>query len=67
MKNIIKIAVLTIVVLVLSPVLGFWIVALVGAALFLLPAGAAVSVLFPKTWRHIEDSLFSRVHLLPST
>ncbi len=66
MKDIIKMAVLAIVVLALSPALGFWIVALLGAALFLLPAGAAVSVLFPKAWRHIEDSLFSRTHLLPS-
>ena len=66
MRNIIKIAVLAIVVLALSPALGFWIVALVGAALFLLPAGAAVSVLFPKAWRHIEGSLFSRTHLLTS-
>lgn len=66
MSNIIKIAVLAIVILALSPVLGFWIVALLGAALFLLPAGAAVSVLFPKAWHHIEDSLFSRTHFLPS-
>ncbi len=66
MKDIIKMVVLAGLALALSPMLGFWIVALVGAALFLIPAGAAVSVLFPKAWRHIEDSLFSRMHLLPS-
>ncbi|MCB1825737.1 MAG: hypothetical protein KDJ54_14590 [Candidatus Competibacteraceae bacterium] len=66
MRNTIRIAMLAIVILALSPALGFWIVGLVGAALFLLPVGAAVAVLFPKEWRHIEDSLFSRAHLSPS-
>lgn len=66
MRNIIKMLVVAIVVLALSPLVGFWIVALVGAALFLLPVGAAISALFPKLWKHIEDSLSSKVHFLPT-
>ena len=44
-------------VLTLSPLLGFWIVALVGAGLVLLPVGAVVSTVFPNARKWIEDSL----------
>ncbi len=67
MKEFIKIAVCAIVVLVLSPLAGFWIVALIGAALLLLPMSAAIATAFPKTWRHIEDSLLSRTSSLPAS
>jgi hypothetical protein len=66
MRDIIKIAVFAIVVLALSPLAGFWIVALVGAALVLLPAGAVISAAFPKAWKQIENSLSSRTHFLPA-
>ncbi|HRD66020.1 MAG TPA: hypothetical protein PKY50_07675 [Candidatus Competibacter sp.] len=66
MKDITKIAVFAILVLALSPFAGFWIVALIGAGLVLLPAGAVMSTCFPKAWRHIEDSLFSRAPSLPA-
>ena len=55
----IKVAVFAIMVLALSPLVGFWIVALVGAALFLLPVGATVSALFPKAFRQAEDHFLS--------
>jgi hypothetical protein len=55
----IKMAVFTILVLALSPLVGFWIVALVGAALFLLPVGATVLALFPRTFRQAEDHFLS--------
>jgi hypothetical protein len=55
----IKMAVLAILVLALSPFVGFWIVALVGAALFLLPVGATVLALFPRTFRQAEDHFLS--------
>jgi hypothetical protein len=51
----IKMAVFAILVLALSPFVGFWIVALVGAALFLLPVGAAVLALFPMAFRQAGD------------
>jgi hypothetical protein len=59
MNELIKIAVCTIIVIALSPLLGFWIVALVGAGLILLPAGVIFSTIFPKAWKHVEDNLFS--------
>jgi hypothetical protein len=55
----IKVAVFAIMVLALSPLVGFWIVALVGAALFLLPVGATVSAMFPKAFRQAEDHFLS--------
>lgn len=66
MKDITKIAVFAILVLALSPFAGFWIVALIGAGLLLLPVGAVISTFFPKAWRHIEGSLFSRSPSLPA-
>lgn len=66
MKDITKIAVVAVLILALSPFAGFWIVALIGAGLLLLPAGAVISALLPKTWRHIEDSFFSRTPLFPA-
>ena len=48
MKSLITVAVFAVVVLALSPFIGFWIVALVGACLLLLPAGAVVFAVFPK-------------------
>jgi hypothetical protein len=64
MRDIIKMAVFAIVVLALAPLAGFWIVALVGAALFLLPVGAVVSAVFPKAFRKAEDNLLSRARFL---
>ena len=55
----IKMAVFAILVLALSPLVGFWIVALVGAALFLLPVGVTVLALFPRVFRQVEDHLLS--------
>ncbi len=63
MKELFKIAVFAIVILALSPFLGFWLVALVGALVFLLPVGAVLSALFPETWHHLEDNLASRLSL----
>jgi hypothetical protein len=67
MKELLKVAVFAILVLALSPFLGFWLVALIGALVFLLPVGAAFSALFPKTWHHIEDDVFSRFSRLSTT
>ncbi|MCC8998909.1 MAG: hypothetical protein LM522_05335, partial [Candidatus Contendobacter sp.] len=64
MKEFLKIAACALLVAVLSPVIGFWVVALVGAAVFLLPVSIAFSTTFPKTWKHIEDSLFTRMSSL---
>jgi len=66
MKDISKIAVFAILVLALSPFAGFWIVALVGAGLLLLPVGAAFAKFFPAAWRHIEDSVSAKAHFLPT-
>lgn len=66
MKNITKIVMFAILVVALSPFAGFWIVALIGAGLLLLPAGAAISKFFPKTWRHIEDGLLAKTRFLPT-
>lgn len=35
---------------------GFWIVAIIGAFLILLPAGAFFFALFPKAADHLKDS-----------
>lgn len=57
MKELIKVAAFSMLVLMLSPLLGFWIVAVVGAGLVLLPVGAVVSTAFPNARKWIEDSL----------
>jgi hypothetical protein len=58
-QELIQGAVFAIVALALSPLVGLWIVALAGAALVLLPISAAVSTIFPKTWKPVEDGLLS--------
>ena len=60
MKELFKVVVFAILALALSPFLGFWLVALIGTSVFLLPVGAALSALFPETWHHIEDGVVSR-------
>ena len=67
MKEFFKITVCVILVLALSPFAGFWIVALVGAGLLLLPIGAAIATACPETWKHIEDGLFSRTSSLSAS
>ena len=67
MKEFFKIAVFVILLLALSPFAGFWIVALVGAGLLLLPIGAAIATACPETWKHIEDGLFSRTSSLSAS
>ena len=67
MKELFKIAVCVILVLALSPFAGFWIVALVGTGLVLLPVGAALAKICPETWKHVEDSLFSRTSSLSAS
>lgn len=67
MKDITKVAVFAILVLALAPFAGFWIVALIGAGLLALPIGAVISTLFPNAWRHLEDGLLAKTHLLPTT
>lgn len=57
MMNLLKIVVVVLLVLALSPLAGFWIVALVGAGLILLPLGAVMAKVFPETWKHLEHSL----------
>ncbi|CDH43972.1 MAG: hypothetical protein IPL59_10915 [Candidatus Competibacteraceae bacterium] len=64
MKEFFKIVACALLVVALSPVIGFWVVALVGAAVFLLPVGIAFSTTFPNTWKHIEDNLFARTSSL---
>ncbi|KAB2934152.1 MAG: hypothetical protein F9K25_04765 [Candidatus Contendobacter sp.] len=67
MKELFKIAVCAVVVLALSPIAGFWIVALVGAGLLLLPISVAIATTCPETWKHIENSLFSRTSSLSAS
>jgi hypothetical protein len=67
MKELFKVAVLTMLALALLPFLGFWLVALVGALVFLLPVGAVVSRLFPETCHHIEDNVFSKFSRLSAS
>jgi hypothetical protein len=66
MRNITKIAAFAILLLALAPFAGFWIVALIGAGLLLLPVGAAIAEFLPTAWRHIEDSLLAKTHFLPT-
>ena len=63
MKDMAKIIVLTVLVLALAPFAGFWIVALIGASLLLLPAAAVVARLFPKAWQRLEGNLWLRTHV----
>ena len=67
MKEFFKIALCVILALALAPVAGFWIVALVGAALVALPLGAVIATAFPKTWKQIENRLFSRTSSLATS
>ena len=67
MKELFKIAACALLVLVLAPIAGFWVVALIGAALFVLPLGVIFSAVFPKIWKHIEDDLFARTSSLSAS
>ena len=67
MKELFKIAACALLVLALAPMAGFWVVALVGTALFVLPLGVIFSTVFPKTWKHIEDDLFARTSSLSAS
>lgn len=60
MKELFKISLYILLVVALSPFLGFWLVALVGALVFLLPVGLALATLFPNTWHHVENDIFAR-------
>jgi|GEM_PF-1223090 type IV secretory pathway TrbL component len=51
-----KLMVFVIMVLIFFPLMGFWIVALAGATLFLLPVGVMISALFPKAIRKTNDN-----------
>ena len=51
-----KLMVFVIMVLFFFPLMGFWIVALAGATLFLLPVGVMISALFPKAIRKTNDN-----------
>lgn len=66
MKNMTKVAVFTLLVLALAPFAGFWIVALIGAGLLVLPVSAVISKYFPDTWHHIEASVFNKTHIMPT-
>ncbi len=66
MKELIKVAMFILLTLVLSPLLGFWIVALVGAGLVLLPVGAVVSAIFPNVRKWFEANLLTGKVLLPA-
>lgn len=58
MKTFTKVAVFVVLVLALSPFAGFWIVALVGAGLVLLPSGAIFATLFPKRTEWLLNTAF---------
>jgi hypothetical protein len=60
MKQFIKAVLCVLVAVALSPVIGFWLVALLGALMILLPVGIGLSTVFPKTWRHVEEVLLSK-------
>lgn len=66
MKDMTKIVMFAILVLALSPFAGFWIVALIGTGLLLLPVGAVFAKFFPAAWRRVEDSVLAKTHLLPT-
>jgi hypothetical protein len=56
MKSFIKGVIFAVLVLALSPFLGFWIVALVGAGLILLPVGVSLATFFPKATESLMDT-----------
>jgi hypothetical protein len=64
MKQFAKIVLCALLAVALSPIIGFWIVALLGALMILLPVGIGLSTVFPKTWRHVEEVLLSRTSSL---
>ena len=64
MKDLSKVVVFAVLMLALAPFGGFWIVALIGAGLLLLPIGAMIATFFPKTWHRFEESLFDKTHIL---
>lgn len=64
MKDLSKVVVFAVLVLALAPFGGFWIVALLGAGLLLLPIGAMIAKFFPKTWHRFAESLFAKSHLI---
>ena len=67
MKELLTITICALLVVVLSPMIGFWVVALVGSAMALLPLGAALSQAFPKAWAHMSESAFGgKTHLSAS-
>lgn len=57
MKELFKILAYMVLVLAFAPLAGFWIVALVGAGLILLPLSAVVAKVFPAARRRIEAIL----------
>lgn len=59
MKEICKMAVCALAVLLFAPMIGFWVVAAVGASMALLPLGAAFSKAFPKAWGRMRDRVFT--------
>lgn len=64
MKQFVKVVACALLAVALSPVIGFWIVALLGALMILLPVGIGLSTMFPKVWRHVEEVLLSRTSSL---
>lgn len=64
MKTFTKVAVFVVLVLALSPFAGFWIVALVGAGLVLLPVGALLVALFPKKTEWLLNTVQENRHYL---
>lgn len=65
MKDLVKLVAFAVLVIVLAPFAGFWIVALVGAGLLALPLAALVSKFFPNAWRHVEDLFMDKTHVMP--
>lgn len=58
MKELLNITICALLVVVLSPMIGFWVVALVGSAMALLPLGMALSKAFPEKWAQLSESVF---------
>ena len=58
MKEFFKITICALLAAVLSPMIGFWVVALVGSAMALLPLSMALSKAFPGAWDRMRASLF---------
>lgn len=57
MKELLKIAVYALLAAALSPMIGFWVVALVGSTMALVPLSILLSKLFPETSKHVAHSL----------